>query len=117
MQVYVNFFYFSVRQNSVSPIEIEVERQCSICLDELDITEMNVTLIAKCGHMFHLNCLMTWLMKQRTCPVCRFEVPSVHRHIQILLPDDPTVELDKISERSSKSCSTSNSSHIALCPV
>ncbi|KAK1274368.1 RING-H2 finger protein ATL32 [Acorus gramineus] len=27
-----------------------------------------------CGHMFHENCIKTWLKRNRTCPMCRFKM-------------------------------------------
>ena len=45
---------------------------CCICLDEIVIGAKTVLL--PCGHMFHSDCIITWLKKNNTCPMCRFEI-------------------------------------------
>ena len=45
---------------------------CCICLDEIALGEKSTLL--PCGHMFHSNCILTWLKKNNTCPMCRFEI-------------------------------------------
>lgn len=25
----------------------------------------------RCGHLFHVHCLRSWLERQQTCPICR----------------------------------------------
>ena len=45
---------------------------CCICLDEISMGEKTVLL--PCGHMFHSDCIITWLKKNNTCPMCRFEI-------------------------------------------
>ena len=40
---------------------------CSICMEELTKN----TVITKCGHVFHIDCLNKWLSKNYSCPVCR----------------------------------------------
>ena len=45
---------------------------CCICLDEINIGANTVLL--PCGHMFHSDCIITWLKKNNTCPMCRFEI-------------------------------------------
>ena len=32
------------------------------------------TVLLPCGHMFHWKCCLTWLKKNNTCPMCRFEI-------------------------------------------
>ena len=27
-----------------------------------------------CGHIFHLECLRSWLLRQQTCPTCRIDI-------------------------------------------
>ncbi|KAL9176369.1 hypothetical protein ABFS82_02G174500 [Erythranthe guttata] len=46
---------------------------CSICL-EIYVDEDNLRKIAKCGHLFHADCIELWLRKNGTCPVCRTSV-------------------------------------------
>ena len=45
---------------------------CCICLTEIQRGEKTVLL--PCGHMFHWKCCLTWLKKNNTCPMCRFEI-------------------------------------------
>jgi len=45
---------------------------CCICLSEIEKGEK--TILLPCGHMFHYECCMTWLKKNNTCPMCRFEI-------------------------------------------
>ena len=45
---------------------------CCICIDEIAIGQK--TILLPCGHMFHNDCIVTWLKKNNTCPMCRFEI-------------------------------------------
>ncbi|CAJ1979215.1 unnamed protein product [Sphenostylis stenocarpa] len=46
------------------------EGECAICLEEVGEGEV-VKMIAYCRHVFHGECIDTWLEKHVTCPVCR----------------------------------------------
>jgi len=48
------------------------EEDCPICLE--DYTEDNPKLLTKCEHHFHLCCILEWLERSETCPVCDKEV-------------------------------------------
>ena len=50
------------------------ETNCSVCLTEYKVKE-NI-IILNCMHVFHDECLMIWLKKRNTCPVCRFELKT-----------------------------------------
>lgn len=41
---------------------------CSICLDD---TKNSVNYKTQCNHYFHKKCLDEWLIKSKTCPICR----------------------------------------------
>ncbi|XP_060169684.1 RING-H2 finger protein ATL57 isoform X2 [Lycium barbarum] len=43
---------------------------CPICLAEFEVNEV-VRLIPYCRHVFHQQCLDTWLASHVTCPLCR----------------------------------------------
>ena len=40
---------------------------CSICRDE--VYPVNFKL--PCGHMFHKHCIKQWLLRSKSCPICR----------------------------------------------
>lgn len=40
---------------------------CSICHEELE----SETTETKCSHIYHKNCLDTWLENRNSCPLCR----------------------------------------------
>ncbi|CAA0393564.1 unnamed protein product [Arabidopsis thaliana] len=55
-------------------LKMETE-PCSICLESLvsgpkprDVTRMT------CSHVFHNGCLLEWLNRKNTCPLCRTEI-------------------------------------------
>lgn len=48
---------------------INDQTQCSICLD--DYCENKALFRLYCNHVFHGDCLSTWLEKKRSCPLCK----------------------------------------------
>ncbi|XP_062200781.1 probable E3 ubiquitin-protein ligase RHB1A isoform X2 [Phragmites australis] len=44
------------------------EDVCPICLEEYD--EGNPRSVTKCEHHFHLCCILEWMERSDTCPVC-----------------------------------------------
>ncbi|GMJ06259.1 hypothetical protein like AT5G41350 [Hibiscus trionum] len=56
----------------------EEEDCCPTCLEEYDAE--NPKIITKCEHHFHLACILEWLERSETCPVCDkemiFDLPS-----------------------------------------
>ncbi|MED6203593.1 hypothetical protein PIB30_000675 [Stylosanthes scabra] len=54
----------------VQPIILhqEDEDACPICLEEYDAE--NPKLTTECDHYFHLSCILEWMERSETCPVC-----------------------------------------------
>ncbi|XP_058082124.1 probable E3 ubiquitin-protein ligase RHB1A [Magnolia sinica] len=59
---------------SIEPVgsEIKEEDACPTCFEEYD-TE-NPRIITKCGHHFHLSCILEWMERSDTCPICDQEM-------------------------------------------
>ncbi|KAG6792527.1 hypothetical protein POTOM_001678 [Populus tomentosa] len=49
---------------------VKYQVECAICLGEFEEKEA-VKMIPECHHVFHLQCIDTWLAMHVTCPVCR----------------------------------------------
>lgn len=47
---------------------------CPICLSEF--TNGDVLIRIPCSHVYHGDCILTWLKTNATCPVCRKELKS-----------------------------------------
>ncbi|KAK8692588.1 hypothetical protein V6N13_076045 [Hibiscus sabdariffa] len=47
--------------------------ECSVCLGTIT-EDSTVRLLPNCKHMFHVQCIDTWLGSQATCPICRTDV-------------------------------------------
>ncbi|KAH0575506.1 Ring finger domain-containing protein [Spironucleus salmonicida] len=45
--------------------------QCPICLEIIDYNDKNSFLQAPCAHIFHQNCILSWVEYNASCPVCR----------------------------------------------
>ena len=52
----------------------EKKNSCAVCKDEFKIGE--ICLLMPCKHNFHGGCLMPWLNKRNSCPVCRYELQT-----------------------------------------
>ncbi|KAI3886289.1 hypothetical protein MKX03_008009 [Papaver bracteatum] len=48
--------------------------ECVVCSENLVINDKMQEL--PCKHLFHPLCLMPWLEKHNSCPVCRHELPT-----------------------------------------
>jgi len=51
---------------------IDYEEKCSICFDNWVINQKLTRL--NCFHLFHTECIKTWLKEKRKCPICNYEV-------------------------------------------
>ncbi|KAK6627839.1 hypothetical protein RUM44_010318 [Polyplax serrata] len=49
-------------------------KQCPVCL--IDSKNGDVMISLKCSHCFHSDCILPWLNKTSTCPVCRYDLPT-----------------------------------------
>jgi hypothetical protein len=45
---------------------------CAICQDIQEETKISRVLI--CKHKFHIGCIEFWLSKNKTCPICRYDI-------------------------------------------
>ncbi|XWS12558.1 hypothetical protein CRYUN_Cryun37aG0100000 [Craigia yunnanensis] len=55
---------------TTSQVDHDELTECSVCLGTIT-EESTVRLLPSCKHMFHVDCIDTWLGSHTTCPICR----------------------------------------------
>ncbi|KVH95397.1 Zinc finger, RING/FYVE/PHD-type [Cynara cardunculus var. scolymus] len=58
----------------VAPKEVDTELENSGELKKSKYDEENPKIITKCEHHFHLSCILEWMERSDTCPVCDQEM-------------------------------------------
>jgi hypothetical protein len=48
------------------------KKNCVICMEDFKNGDKTTNL--PCLHMFHTNCIQSWLKTQNTCPICKFKL-------------------------------------------
>ncbi|RDX97241.1 putative E3 ubiquitin-protein ligase RHB1A, partial [Mucuna pruriens] len=56
------------KSNGNEVLVIEEEDVCPICLEEYDVE--NPRNLTKCEHHFHLSCILEWMERSDSCPIC-----------------------------------------------
>ncbi|CAO2163073.1 unnamed protein product [Urochloa humidicola] len=51
----------------------ELAAACAICKDDLPLASQATRL--PCAHLYHSDCIVTWLQLHNSCPVCRSSIP------------------------------------------
>ncbi|KAI3776667.1 hypothetical protein L1987_46455 [Smallanthus sonchifolius] len=69
ISTFATFLYSSVKDIKLGQTVLE----CAVCLNEFKDHE-TLRLLPKCSHMFHRDCIDTWLASHVTCPVCRADL-------------------------------------------
>uniref|UniRef100_F1LEV0 E3 ubiquitin-protein ligase RNF181 n=1 Tax=Ascaris suum TaxID=6253 RepID=F1LEV0_ASCSU len=56
--------------------QLRRDGQCPICICEWEKNESAKLIRMPCEHIFHESCILPWLKRTNSCPVCRHELPS-----------------------------------------
>lgn len=53
------------------------DSKCAICLSEMEIgSKERPVKVLPCRHTFHARCIIPWIDKVASCPLCKHELPT-----------------------------------------
>ncbi|KAL6126200.1 hypothetical protein ACLB2K_074251 [Fragaria x ananassa] len=64
--------------NEANVLAGEDEDDCPICLEEYE--RENPEFTTKCGHRYHLSCILEWMERSDACPICDQELLLDHTY-------------------------------------
>ncbi|XP_044728976.1 E3 ubiquitin-protein ligase RNF181-like [Chrysoperla carnea] len=63
-----------VVENLPNKVISNKDATCPVCLKSHEINDTVKEL--PCKHLYHPECIMPWLAKTNSCPLCRYEFPT-----------------------------------------
>ncbi|GFP91496.1 E3 ubiquitin-protein ligase at3g02290 [Phtheirospermum japonicum] len=57
-----------IKSSPLSVSATDDEDACPTCLEEYDAD--NPKIMTKCNHHFHMSCILEWMERSDTCPIC-----------------------------------------------
>jgi E3 ubiquitin-protein ligase RNF115/126 len=67
---------------SKEDLEDECNTECCICFFQHNVGDKGIARLP-CGHLFHRKCVVEWLEKKCSCPICRYEIPSNNQTFEL----------------------------------
>ncbi|XP_058779203.1 E3 ubiquitin-protein ligase ATL6-like [Vicia villosa] len=75
--------------------------ECAVCLTDFKEND-TLRLLPKCNHVFHPQCIDSWLASHVTCPVCRANLNQDSCQVSIPIITPPHFNNDHMCEESSQ---------------
>uniref|UniRef100_A0A0E0K6Z7 RING-type E3 ubiquitin transferase n=1 Tax=Oryza punctata TaxID=4537 RepID=A0A0E0K6Z7_ORYPU len=69
--------------------------ECAVCISEFQ-EEERVRLLPSCLHVFHVDCIDTWLQGNANCPLCRAAIATNNSQLpldQLLRPEEVVIQV------------------------
>lgn len=70
IDTFPKFVYLGSDQDMNTKSMMKMTGECAVCLGAFEEKE-SLRLLPTCGHVFHVDCVDTWLRMHASCPFCR----------------------------------------------
>ncbi len=84
-------------ETSTITADTTINETCSICQDNV-VQDQHIRKIKHCGHIFHQDCIDTWLLENATCPTCRYDIRDDSAANQQGTQEQPPSDLENVDE-------------------
>ncbi|KAE8719909.1 Nudix hydrolase 15 [Hibiscus syriacus] len=82
--------------------QVDEPTECSVCLGNITEESM-IRLLPNCNHVFHVQCIDTWLGSHTTCPICRTAAEPSVQPVNVESVDRVRATAPPIEENASQS--------------
>ncbi|XP_037952878.1 E3 ubiquitin-protein ligase RNF181 homolog [Teleopsis dalmanni] len=76
--------------HDITEDDVKNDVKCPVCLKPAEIAEQFKVL--PCKHKYHEECILLWLKKTNSCPLCRYELETddpVYEELRLYRQDEP----------------------------
>ncbi|KAK7364319.1 hypothetical protein VNO80_12876 [Phaseolus coccineus] len=88
--------------------------ECAVCLTDFSDKDA-LRLLPKCNHVFHPQCIDSWLASHVTCPVCRANLSQDPCQVAITVPSLPDEEVSGSEETTAEPNQNANHAVNQIC--
>ena len=67
----ISNFIIPPEEEQDPPTKIVYSKICSVCLEDFENTDEICHSKSVCGHIYHVEYLTDWMMRNADCPICR----------------------------------------------
>lgn len=75
-QIHTHNYYYKIED--LGQLKLKEDEICSICQYQINqLNETRKVMVTQCHHLFHNECLITWMLNKLQCPNCKQKLQQI----------------------------------------